>query len=92
MTSLENVMVAAQISLPDVPKKELIKMCRDSLVMVGLDDSQITRKVTELSGGQQQRVAIARALITDAKYILADELQEIWIKKIEEKLSNCYSR
>ena len=42
-------------------------------VMVGLDDSQITRKVTELSGGQQQRVAIARALITDAKYILADE-------------------
>ena len=41
--------------------------------MVGLDDSQITRKVTELSGGQQQRVAIARALITDAKYILADE-------------------
>lgn len=57
----------------DVPKKELIKMCRDSLVMVGLDDSQITRKVTELSGGQQQRVAIARALITDAKYILADE-------------------
>lgn len=51
MTSLENVMVAAQISLPDVPKKELIKMCRDSLVMVGLDDSQITRKVTELSGG-----------------------------------------
>ena len=73
MTSLENVMVAAQISLPDVPKKELIKMCRDSLVMVGLDDSQITRKVTELSGGQQQRVAIARALITDAKYILADE-------------------
>ena len=73
MTSLENVMVAAQISLPDVPKKELIKMCRDSLVLVGLDDSQITRKVTELSGGQQQRVAIARALITDAKYILADE-------------------
>ena len=38
MTSLENVMVAAQISLSDVPKKELIKMCRDSLVMVGLDD------------------------------------------------------
>ena len=48
-------------------------MCRDSLVMVGLDDSEITRNVTELSGGQQQRVAIARALITDAKYILADE-------------------
>lgn len=60
--------------------------------MVGLDDSQITRKVTELSGGQQQRVAIARALITDAKYILADEPTEIWIKRIEEKLSNCCSR
>ena len=73
MTSLENVMVAAQISLPDVPKKELIKMCRDSLVMVGLDDSQITRKVTELSGGQQQRVAIARALAKNPKLLLCDE-------------------
>ena len=73
MTSLENVMVAAQISLPDVPKKELIKMCRDSLVMVGLDDSQITRKVTELSGGQQQRVAIARALAMNPKILFFDE-------------------
>lgn len=60
--------------------------------MVGLDDSQITRKVTELSGGQQQRVAIARALITDANIFWQMSLQEIWIKKIEEKLSNCYSR
>ena len=42
--------------------------------MVGLDDSQITRKVTELSGGQKQRVAIARALVTDAKYILAEDV------------------
>ena len=41
--------------------------------MVGLDDSQITRKVTELSGGQQQRVAIARALASKAPVILADE-------------------
>ena len=73
MTSLENVMVAAQISLPDVPKKELIKMCRDSLVMVGLDDSQITRKVTELSGGQQQRVAIARALALKPDILCFDE-------------------
>lgn len=60
--------------------------------MVGLDDSQITRKVTELSGGQQQRVAIARALITDANIFWQMSLQEIWIKKIEEKLSNCYSK
>lgn len=72
--------------------KRIDKMCRDSLVMVGLDDSQITRKVTELSGGQQQRVAIARALITDANIFWQMSLQEIWIKKIEEKLSNCYSR
>ena len=36
MTSLENVMVAAQISLPDVPKKELIKMCKTVLYWLDL--------------------------------------------------------
>ena len=73
MTSLENVMVAAKISLPETSKDELLKMCKEKLLMVGLDEKQIFRKVTELSGGQQQRVAIARALVTNARYILADE-------------------
>lgn len=73
MTSLENVMVAAQISEPNMSKEQLKKQCIEKLLLVGLAEKQIMRKVTELSGGQQQRVAIARALVTNAKYILADE-------------------
>ena len=43
------------------------------LYELGLDKSQINRKVMKLSGGQQQRVAIARALVSEAPIILADE-------------------
>lgn len=40
---------------------------------VGLDESQLTRRMTEMSGGQQQRVGIARAFMLDPTVVLADE-------------------
>ncbi|MBA4263628.1 MAG: phosphonate ABC transporter ATP-binding protein [Comamonadaceae bacterium] len=40
---------------------------------VGLDESQLARRVTEMSGGQQQRVGIARAFMLDPTVVLADE-------------------
>lgn len=43
------------------------------LEKVGLDQSQIHRRILKLSGGQQQRMAIARALSYGPKIILADE-------------------
>lgn len=49
------------------------KASKDTLLELGLDESQIKRNVLQLSGGQQQRVAIARAMAKDVDLILCDE-------------------
>ena len=49
------------------------KASKDTLLELGLDESQIKRNVLQLSGGQQQRVAIARALAMNPEIMLFDE-------------------
>ena len=71
MTGIENVMVAMEENKKNkkVQKEKAIEL----LEALGIEKSEMERKVTKLSGGQKQRVAIARALATNAQYILADE-------------------
>lgn len=71
LNAIENVVLSmdiANIKIKD-KKAEAISL----LKKVGLEESDMYRKILKLSGGQQQRVAIARALSYDAKFILADE-------------------
>ncbi|MGX7060034.1 energy-coupling factor ABC transporter ATP-binding protein [Vagococcus humatus] len=56
-----------------VEGEELKKVVRDSLQMVGLDDSYLERSPFELSGGQMRRVAIAGVLAMKPSVLVLDE-------------------
>jgi peptide/nickel transport system ATP-binding protein len=60
--------------LDKMPKSEMEKRIKESLINVGLNPSDILGKYPhELSGGQMQRILIARCLIVGPKIVLADE-------------------
>ncbi|MDR7152878.1 phosphonate transport system ATP-binding protein [Hydrogenophaga palleronii] len=78
-TVLANVLAGA---LPTVPlwravfnayPLEVRRKAARLLHEVGLDQGQLSRRITEMSGGQQQRVGIARAFMLDPTVVLADE-------------------
>lgn len=46
---------------------------KETLTMVGLNETFLKKKIYELSGGEQQRIAIARTLLKKCTIILADE-------------------
>lgn len=65
--------VALPLRFLKVSLKETIKKVNGILENLRIDDLK-NKKTTQLSGGQKQRVAIARALVTEATYILGDEI------------------
>lgn len=71
LNAIENVVLSMDIAkINGINKNEHAK---ELLRKVGLEDSDMERKILKLSGGQQQRVAIARALSYDPAILLADE-------------------
>ncbi len=69
-TALDNVILP--LIYAGIPKKERIRMAKETLDEVQLGD-RINHKPNELSGGQRQRVAVARALVNKPSIVLADE-------------------
>jgi polar amino acid transport system ATP-binding protein len=70
-TVLENVTLA-QLIVRKREKRAAVKIARDLLAKVGLQEKE-SNYPSQLSGGQQQRVAIARALAMQPKIMMFDE-------------------
>lgn len=70
-TALQNITLAP-MKVKKMPEHEAIKIARDLLAKVGLQEKENVYP-DQLSGGQQQRVAIARALAMQPKVMLFDE-------------------
>lgn len=65
--------VTFPLEVRGIAKPERERRAETILDLVGLDESQRSRKPSQLSGGQQQRVALARALVFDPRLLLLDE-------------------
>ncbi|MBN1594793.1 ABC transporter ATP-binding protein [candidate division FCPU426 bacterium] len=58
--------------MKNLPEKEIARIVRERLAMVGLRDIE-GKYPSELSGGMKKRVALARAIAMDPEVILYDE-------------------
>lgn len=56
-----------------LPKEEIDRRVRQSMALVGLDESFLQKSPFELSGGQKRRVAIAGVLAMQPDYLILDE-------------------
>jgi len=95
MTVFENVSLPLIENNFGLSKKEIEKIVREKLELIGLPNIQ-NLKPSELSGGMKKRVALARALVTNPDYILYDEpttgLDPIMSDSIDELIKELNER
>ena len=72
MTCLENVSFGLTMHRRDLPAREIERIAREKLRLVGL--SRVEHKYpSEISGGMKKRVGIARAIALEPEILLYDE-------------------
>jgi bicarbonate transport system ATP-binding protein len=89
LTVRENIQLAVDEVLGDLPKAERSALVEEHIDLVGLRHAT-DKRPAELSGGMKQRVAIARALAIRPKLLLLDEpfgaLDALTRGNLQEKL------
>ena len=70
--SIKDNIVLILNKVKKMPKEEAMKIAKDMLVQLHLEE-EMDKKPDSISGGQAQRASIARALSTDPQLIFLDE-------------------
>ena len=65
--------LASNLKMYNYKINQAKKRISDSLIMVGLDDSYMTRKIETLSTGEKRKLSLASALILNPKILILDE-------------------
>jgi len=72
LTALENLILALQVTQPQLPFRTIKARALETLQSLGLANKR-NRYPHQMSAGERQRVAVGRALATRPRVILADE-------------------